>query len=217
MSALGNWLKKPINAYVALLFLGFTCWFSVIHDGIVSRDSAWLLRDNPILSTGDFAWIPDIWTDLSWSTRRVLGAEFLPVRDTDILIDFKLFGPNWTAFHTGNLVWYLMGCCLFLGICRHILGSGAPSWIAAALFCVHPLHTENVAWLAGRKDLLGLVFFLGAWWSWLRHAQRGRTTALAFLLFVLGVWSKNTTIVLPAVLVFSDILLHQKCVKISFN
>ena len=203
-------LSSALQAQFALLILGLVTWSGVIHGGTVSHDTSWLMRDNPILSSGSLHWLPTIWTDFSIDVRHVLGAEFLPVRDTDILIDFKLFGDNWALHHAGNLIWYLVGCGLFLSICRRILGPGLISWTAAALFCVHPLHTQNVAWLAGRKDLLGLVFFLAAWRLWLINVSRERSTAPVFLLFIVGVWSKNTTIVLPAVLVLSDLILHEK-------
>jgi Flp pilus assembly protein TadD len=202
----------PLHAYGGLIALGLLTWFGVVHHGIVTYDTAWLMRDNPILAGGELSALPTIWTDFSFDVRQSLGAEFLPVRDTDQLIEFKLFGQNWALHHLGNLLWYLVGCGLFLGICRHLLGPGLPAWSAAALFCVHPLHTENVAWLAGRKDLLGLVFFCGAWWLWLRrfipNSARDQpeikpnhwALPVVFLLFVLGFWSKNTTLVLPAIL-----------------
>ena len=203
-------LQCPVHAQALLLLLGLLTWFGVVHGEIVTYDTAWLMRDNPILSSGDLSWLSTIWFDLSFDVRQTLGAEFLPVRDTDVLIDFLLFGDNWTIHHIGNLLWYLLGCGLFLGICRHLLGPGLPSWTAAALFCAHPVHTENVAWLSGRKDLLGMAFFLAAWWLWLRRRKAGQPAPLVFLLFVIGVWSKNTTIVLPAVLLLCDLTVHRK-------
>ncbi|MEC7240697.1 MAG: hypothetical protein VXW32_05630 [Myxococcota bacterium] len=190
--------------------MGLIAWFGVIHSGTVSYDTDWLMRNNPVLSTGDLSWIPAIWTDFSINFRHVLGAEFLPVRDTDILIDFLLFGDNWALHHAGSLVWYLVGCSLFRSIARILIPNPAAAWAAAAVFCLHPIHTQNVAWLAGRKDLLGLVFFLAAWRIWLLRSRSGRSTALAFLFFIAGVWSKNTTVVLPAVLLLTDILLHAQ-------
>jgi tetratricopeptide (TPR) repeat protein len=210
VKALEDKLRHPLHAQGFLFFLGLLTWFGVIHGGIVTHDTAWLMRDNPILSSGELNWLPTIWWDFSFDIRHTLGAEFLPVRDTDILIDFMLFGDNWGIHHMGNLMWYLLGCGLFLGICRHLLGTGLASWTAAALFCVHPVHGENIAWLAGRKDLLGMAFFLAAWWLWLRRKNQGRAAPLVFLLFVVGVWSKNTTIVLPAVLLLCDLTVHQK-------
>jgi len=222
MTSISQKLRCPLHAYGGLVLLGILTWFGVVHNGIVTHDTAWLLRDNPILVGGDLSALPTIWTDFSFDIRQSLGAEFLPVRDTDILIDFKLFGQNWTLHHLGNLIWYLVGCVLFLGICRHLLGPGLPAWTAAALFCVHPLHAENIAWLAGRKDLLGLAFFCGAWWTWLRLSIPQQTSTLpankgrdwryfsVFLFFVLGVWSKNTTLVLPAIIGLCLLCLQPK-------
>ena len=201
---------SAVHAQLLLLLVGIGAWFGVIHQGIVDYDTAWLMKNNPFLADGDFSQIPTIWTNFEWDVRRTLGAEYLPVRDTDILIDFWLFGERWEWHHFGNMLWYLMGCGLFLGVCRHILGPGFASWGAAALFCLHPIHVENVAWLASRKDLLGFAFFMGAWWLWLVGRQRDRISPLVFLLFILGYWSKNTTIVLPAVLFLCERFLYRK-------
>ena len=201
---------SPKWAYGLLLLVGLAAWAGVIHGGTVDHDTDWLMRNNPVLSSGDLSWLPAIWTDFSVDFRQVLGAEFLPVRDTDILVDFLLFGDNWRLHHTGNLVWYLLGCGLFLSITRLLFSNPVAAWAAAALFCLHPIHAQNVAWLAGRKDLLGLVFFLAAWRIWLLGSRSNRGTSLAFLLFIAGVWSKNTTIVLPAILLLTDLVVHRR-------
>ena len=204
------WLVRPASAYLLLAAAGLLTWICTIHGGHVDYDTTWLWRDNPIISSGDLGWLPQIWTDLDPGVRQALGAEFLPVRDTNTLLDFKLWGERWAMHHGTNLVWYLLGCTLFLGICRRLLGAGLPAWLAAAWFTVHPVHTENIAWLASRKDLLALCFTLAAWWLWLVSRRKRWGLPLCLVLYVLAVWSKNTAIVLPAILVVCDLMLQQK-------
>ena len=203
-------LGLPIQAYGLLLILGVLTWAGVVHSGHVTFDTEWLWRENTILSSGELRWLGTIWSDFSPDVRQMLGAEYLPVRDTNTLIDFKLFGDNWTLHHGANLFWYLAACTLFLSICRHLLGAGLPAWLAATWFALHPVHTENVAWLASRKDLLGLTLALAAWRAWLHKSQDNKLSWLSILLFILAVWSKNTYIVLPAVMMLGDWLVLQK-------
>ena len=221
MKAIEQRLEQGYLAYGVLLLLGLLTWCGVVHDTALTQINGWIPQDSPILRNGDLNQISTIWTDFSFSTRHNLGSEFLPVRDTDLLIDFKLFGQNWALLHAGNLMWYLVSCCLFLGVCRHLLGPGLPAWLAAALFCVHPLHTENIAWLGGRQHLLSAAFFCSAWWLWLRinghEKQSTRPKMWPFVgivvLFALGVLSSNQALAFPLVLVFCSLTFHKEHLK----
>ena len=105
-------LGLPIQAYGLLLILGGLTWAGVVHSGHVTFDTEWLWRENTILSSGELRWLGTIWSDFSPDVRQMLGAEYLPVRDTNTLIDFKLFGDNWTLHHGANLFWYLAAWAL---------------------------------------------------------------------------------------------------------
>lgn len=184
-----------------LLVLGLVTWLPAIHGGMVNLDTPWLVRDNPILSTGDPRWIPTLLFDLDPGIRRTLGAEYLPVRDLTVLVDFALFGRRWALHHAVNLAWYLAGCLLFWRIARRLLAPRSLlAFLVAALFTVHPVHVESVVWLASRKDVVSLTFFMAAVWAWLAIRRRGRAVAVALLFTVLATWSKNTAVVLPGVL-----------------
>lgn len=221
MKALEQRLEQGFFAYGMLLVLGLLTWYGVVHDTAITQINGWLPQDSPLLRNGDLSQISTIWTDFSFNARHNLGSEFLPVRDTDLLIDFKLFGQNWALLHAGNLMWYLVGCCLFLGVCRHLFGAGLPAWIAAALFSVHPLHTENIAWLGGRQHHLSAVFFCSAWWLWLHinghknqniRFQRWSFTGIV-VLFTLSVLSSNQALAFPLVLVICSLTFHKEHLK----
>ena len=210
MRAIEAALIPPARSYGVLVLLGALAWMGVIHDGYVSYDTGWLWDQNPVLSGGELGRLGDIWTNFSIDTRLALGAEYLPVRDTNTLLDFLLFGKDWRLHHAANLAWYLAGCALFLSICRKLLGAGLPAWLAASWFTLHPVHTENIAWLAGRKDVLGLTLALAAWRCWLQAREDSRLNLPALMFFILAVWSKNTYIVLPAVLLMCDGLVYRQ-------
>ena len=196
-----------MRAHLLLLLLGVAVWARSVHSNTVNIDTPWLVVDNPVLSPGDPAVIPAVLTDLSVGTRLILGAEYLPVRDLSVLTDFALFGDAWAGHHATNLLWYLLSCSLLLSLFRALLSDSRLAWLAAAIYTVHPLHVESVAWLASKKDVVSLVFFIGGILAWLRGGWRWG--ALSVLCLGLAYWSKNTAITLPAILVVLS-LLHAR-------
>ncbi len=181
---------------VLLLLPGLLTWAPTLHGGTVPMDTQWLVVDNPLLGPGDLAVLPSILWDMSASTRWQLGAEFLPIRDLSVLLDFALFGPSWGWHHATSLALYLLGCLLAWALLRKLLGVGLRAWVAALLFCTLPVHAENVAWLAGRKDLLGLVFSIAAVLLALSARPLVGIVGSA-LLVLLAIWSKNTAFIVP--------------------
>ena len=129
----------------------------VIHSGYVSLDTPWLVVNNPILSTGSYNHIATIFTDISLGTRLVLGAEYLPVRDLSVLLDFALFGDRFAYHHLSNLLLYLGSVFLLLRISAELFGKSGQVWLLVLLFTVHPIHVENVAWLGERVERKKMV------------------------------------------------------------
>lgn len=193
---------------LALSLLVVVVWATSIHSGYVDIDTPWLVAENPLLSTGQLSLIPTIVGDFSLGTRMILGAEYLPVRDVTVLLDFAVFGSWWAGHHLVNLGWYLAACLLWLWLCRALLKDARLAWLAAALYAVHPTHVESVAWLASRKDVVSLTFYLAAVVTWMRGGRGG--LGVSVLCFALAYWSKNTAITLPAVLVLISLLVRRE-------
>jgi protein O-mannosyl-transferase len=198
------WQKFPrAGDHALLLLLALLCWAGTIHGGTVPLDTPWLLTNNGLLSSGSASSIPAIWTDLDIGTRLGLGAEYLPVRDMSVLLDFALYGDRWAGHHLSNLLLYMGSCSLFLFILGDLLESRWRAGIGAALFTLHPAHVESVAWLASRKDVLSLLFFMAAVLAFLRSS---RPMLWATVLGICAYWSKNTAIALPPLLAALSII-----------
>ena len=194
-------MKTGRGSTLLLLLLGLFTWGPSIHTGFVAYDTHWLVVQNPLLAGGDLSVLGTIWTDMSLGVRRTLGSEFLPVRDTTVLLDFWLFETSWAAHHAMNLLWYLGACLVLHRLLLGWLERPVLAGLMAALFMVHPVHVESVAWLASRKDVVSLFFFFLAIWAWERHHLRSRRWLWgSALLMLLACWAKNTAIVLPGVL-----------------
>ena len=144
-----------------------------------------------------------MWSGL-WSIWFEPGAlqqsegHYWPVLYSTFWLEHKLWGFAPAGYHIVNLLLHCAVTLLLWRLLRRLAAPGA--WIAAAVFAVHPLHVESVAWVIGRKDLLAAAFYLGAALAYIRFAQDGWwwRYAGALSLFALALLSKTTVVTLPA-------------------
>ena len=160
MERLRAWARRDpgLALVVVALVATVALYASTLTNGIINYDDTWLIRDNWIVKDPSIDSVRRIFFDLSFETRHVLGAEYLPVRDLSVMLDFALWGNHYGAHHATNLVlyiaaiWLWFGALVELGIDRKVAG------IAILVWAVHPAHAESVAWLAERKGLLAVAF-----------------------------------------------------------
>ena len=87
------------------------------------------------------------------------------------MLDVQFFGLNAGWHHLTNLLLHLANCILLLLVLKRMTGALWRSAFVAALFALHPLHVESVAWVAERKDVLSTFFFMLTIWVWTRYAE----------------------------------------------
>ena len=129
-----------------------------------------------------------------------------PLTWLSLTLDAALFGLDPAGFHLVNLCWHAVNVLLFLALGLS-LGLGLwPSALAAALFAVHPMHVESVAWITARKDLLSGFFWLACLLVYLRYARAPSPAryGLTVLLLGLGLMAKPVLATLPCVLLLLD-------------
>gem|GEM_PF-727075 len=204
---------KGWRGFLSLFFLVLCAWFPTLHGGVNSVDSNWLVRDNPLLNLETqlhtVELLNTIFLDLSLDTRLVLGAEYLPIRDLSVWLDFRLFGDNYHLHHLVNLLWYSLSVAGVFVLCGRFFGEGVIAWFTTCLFAVHPTHVESVAWLASRKDLLGFALLIAAFLYFLSTRHRGSLIKMALFIPAItlaSIWSKNTSVILPGILAVSSVL-----------
>jgi hypothetical protein len=106
----------------------------------------------------------------------------LPLRDTSHWLEVRTFGLVPQAMRAAQLALYAGGVLAFRGALRRCLGPGAWAEATAWLFALHPLHVESVAWLAGRKVVLGLLFVGAALYVYTGQTRHRIATVPALLM-----------------------------------
>jgi tetratricopeptide (TPR) repeat protein len=142
--------------------------------------------------------------------------QYYPLLHSAFWLEHRLWGESSLGYHLATLAWHALSCVLFglvLGALAPRTGAGGESGfprravgLAVALFAVHPVCVESVAWIAEQKNTLSLVFSLGAVLAYLRYGDRrtGATYALASFLFACAVLSKSlTAMIAPALMVIA--------------
>ena len=123
------------------------------------------------------------------------------------LLDCQLFGLQAGAHHLANILLHAATAVLLFLVLQRMTGGWWPSAMVAALFAVHPLHVESVAWIAERKDVLsGLCFVLtlGAYVGYARKPFSLGRYLLVTALFALGLMAKPMLVTLPLLLLLLD-------------
>lgn len=155
-TALERWRRAlPLGL---LLFTTGLVYLPSLGGPLLGYDDDWLLTRNTLLHDPSLHALGRIWFDLEASTRLVLGAEYLPLRDTNLWLEARLWGLEALPLRLSHLVLYLTSIVTLRAALRRAWPDRIGVELATAVFALHPVHVETAAWLASRKDLLAMLF-----------------------------------------------------------
>ena len=143
---------------------------------------------------------------IHWAFTTYETANWYPLTWLSLMLDCQLFGPRPSVHHAMNALLHAADAVLLFVVLRRMTGRRWPGAAVAALFAIHPLHVESVAWVAERKDVLSTLFILLVLLAYRRYAARpslGRW-GLVFVMTALGLMSKSMLVTLPFVLWLLD-------------
>jgi protein O-mannosyl-transferase len=143
---------------------------------------------------------------LKWASTTVVVSNWHPVTLLSHMLDWKLFGPNPAGHHLVSLLLHI-GAVIFLFLfLSKTTNSLWPSAFAAALFALHPLRVESVAWASERKDVLSMFFGMASIYVYAFWVQRSKVSLylLCLILFTLSLMSKPMLVTLPFILLLLD-------------
>ena len=207
-----NLLMKENNAtdklnkrhfYVICLFLvvaTLAVYWQVLDNDFVDYDDNDYVTENLRVQKGV------TFDSLNWAFTSSHATNWHPITWVSHMFDCQLYGLNPSGHHLTSLLFHVANTLLLFLILARMTGMLWQSSFVAALFALHPLHVESVAWVAERKDVLSTFFMMLTLWVYTIYVKKGgvRRYLLVVLFFVLGLMSKPMLVTLPFILLMLD-------------
>ncbi len=185
-----------------LLVLGtVAAYWPVLSNDFIHYDDPEYVLENELVQQGVSR------EGLKWAFTTFHAANWHPLTWVSHMLDCRLFGPNPAGHHAVSLLLHVANSLLLFLLLREATGRLGGSFLVAALFALHPMHVESVAWVSERKDVLSTFFGFLALLAWGRYAgrQRAGLYLLSLAFFSLGLLSKPMLVTLPFVLLLWDV------------
>ena len=203
--------SQTVLVYLSLAAITWLVFGQTVRHDFVNFDDHVYVYDNPLVTRG-------------LTINGIVGAfthaharNWHPLTTISHMLDCQLYGLNAGGHHFTNLALHTIAVLLLFRVLRVATGALWPSACVAALFAIHPLHVESVAWVSERKDVLSAVFFmltLVAYVPYARAPSPGRYFIVA-LIFTLGLMSKPMLVTVPFVLLLLDYWPLRRFDKVS--
>src|SRR5437899_5931635 len=219
--------NRRVVTAIVLVFLAMIVWVSfgqaLRHDFLGYDDQRYVIQN---------AWVTNGLTPggIKWAFTHVHASNWHPLTTISHMLDCQLYGLQPWGHHLTNILLHATAAILLFFALRELTASGDavagigdagrdqrsrlqrgslwPSVLVAAVFAVHPLRVESVAWVSERKDVLSGVFFMLTLWAYARYARSDAPSLFRYLivvvLFALGLMCKPTLVTLPFVLLLLD-------------
>jgi tetratricopeptide (TPR) repeat protein len=192
---------------IALTIATIAAYAPVRHHDFVQIDDPAYVSENPHVAGGLTA------DGVRWALVSSHAANWHPLTWISHMLDVELFGLDAGAHHLTNLTMHVISTLLLFGWLVRTTGAAGRSAFVAALFALHPLHVESVAWVAERKDVLSTLLLMLTLWAYLPYvraaAQGDRPRRLRWLVVVasvfgLGLMAKPMLVTAPFLLLLLD-------------
>ncbi|HET6488568.1 MAG TPA: tetratricopeptide repeat protein [Syntrophales bacterium] len=195
-----NPIRLEIIAVIGLVLLTAAVYGQVIHHEFISYDDPIYVSENLVIQDGL------TWKGFLRAFTSLAAANWHPLTWLSHMLDFQLFGMKPGLHHLVSVFLHVLNTVLLFLVLRQTTGALWRSAFVAALFALHPLHVESVAWAAERKDVLSTLFWILTMWAYARYARKpgipGYIPVLLF--FALGLLAKPMLVTLPLVLILFD-------------
>jgi hypothetical protein len=199
-AAFTSFWKFRIVPALLLTLMTAAVYYQVIHHPFSNYDDGEYLGDNLKIQKGITG------ATLRWALTSIEHANWHPLTWLSHALDWQLFGPNPSGHHVASLLLHMLNALLLFFFLAKVTRSTLRSLLVAALFAVHPINVESVAWVAERKNVLCTLFFLLALIAYALYSRRPNLPRyiLVALLFAFALAAKAMVVTLPFVLLLLD-------------
>jgi tetratricopeptide (TPR) repeat protein len=193
------------NLYVILICITLTLVTAAVY---------WQVQWYELINLDDDVYVGDNqqvlnglkWEGIIWAFRTRLMGNWHPLTWLSFMADCHFFQNYTRACHTTNVILHIANTLLLFYILKRMTGCVFKSAFVAALFALHPLHVESVAWVSERKDVLSTLFWMLTMLAYVRYTERTtyKRYIVVVILFILGLMSKAMLVTLPFVFLLLD-------------
>ena len=191
---------RIVSIYLGLAALVLVVFFQTAHFNFVNYDDPSYVFENPNIRSGLS------WRGIVWAFTHVHSQNWHPLTSISHMIDCRAFGLESGRHHLVNVGWHTAAALLLFTFLWESTGVIWASALTAAIFAIHPLRVESVAWISERKDVLSGAFFMLTLLAYGSYIRRGswRTMAIVAASLSLGLMSKPMLVTTPVILLLLD-------------
>jgi protein O-mannosyl-transferase len=185
---------------LALMAVVFACYSRVVRNQFIPYDDDKYITENPHVKAGL------TWQTVKWAFTAYDESNWHPLTWLSHALDVSLFGLKPAGHHVVNVLLHALNAVLLFLLLQYATGFRWRSLMVAALFALHPVNVESVAWAAERKNVLSMMFFLLALYAyeWYARGPERRRYAAVVACFALGLMAKPQVITFPFLLLLWD-------------
>jgi tetratricopeptide (TPR) repeat protein len=193
-------VRRELLVSLFLVLATLTVYWQVVNHEFVNLDDDKYIIENSHVRQGLSR------ESVIWAFTATEAANWHPLTWLSHMLDCQLYGLNPKGHHLTNEFFHLVNTLLLFLILKSMTGTLWRSGFVAALFALHPLHVESVAWVAERKDVLSTLFWMLTLWAYLGYVKRPgvKRYLLSLVPFALGLMAKPMLVTLPFVLLLLD-------------
>ncbi|MBN1104206.1 MAG: tetratricopeptide repeat protein [Deltaproteobacteria bacterium] len=189
-------------------------WFLGLALVVLTLAVYWQVQGHEFLVWDDYEYVVDnphvrsglTLENIAWAFTSSYASNWHPLTWLSHMLDCELYGLNPMGHHLNNLLLHLINTILLFVLFHRMTHAPWQSAFVAAVFALHPLHVESVAWVSERKDVLAAFFWMLTCLTYVGHTRRPRpgTYFLCLVLFAMGLASKPMLVTLPFCLLLLD-------------
>ena len=202
--------QSSIIYILLLVLITYLCFSNAFGNGFTNWDDNKYITNNPLIKGLSLDNISNMFS------TYVVG-NYHPFAILSLAIDYHFYKLDPTGFHTTSIFLHILNVVLVFLFIKQLSGKAIIAFITSLLFGIHPMHVESVAWVAERKDVLYVLFYISSLYFYVLYSKVSNKKPLfyflTFILFIFSLLSKGQAVTLPLVLLLIDYFTGQKISK----
>jgi len=192
--------KQKIIVYIALIVVTLAVYWQVNHYDFINLDDNIYVTENINIRSG---FTPE---GIRWAFSTTYAEFWHPLTWLSLMFDYQVYGLNAGGYHLTNLILHILSTLLLFWLFNRMTQTLWPSAFVAAVFALHPLHVESVAWISERKDVLSAFFWMLTLCLYVYYTEKPviKRYLLVLFCFVCALMSKPMVVTLPVIMILLD-------------